>query len=131
MELKKLLDLVAQLSVLRLFPSDPGGRVAVAKQLLAMCDTWEHAQWVVKRMSDLYNEWPGPRELRAVYCSRYKPKDDYEVNSSDPRFVAEGFPRERPVPEPTLQLPNPEGQEFSRRLVEESSRQLKPMKRLK
>ena len=127
MDLKKLLDLVAQLSVLRLFPSDPGGRVAVAKQLLAMCDNWERAQWLVRRMGELFNEWPGPLEFRAVYCSRYKPKDGKEADTSDARFAEEGFPQELPATESRPQLPDPEGQEFARRTLRDAASQLKPL----
>ena len=39
----------------------------------------------------LYNEWPGPQEVRAVFCSRFKPADSIEAYSS---VYMDGIPSE-------------------------------------
>ena len=129
MDLKRLLDLVSQLSALRLFPSDPGGRVGIAKLMLAMCDCWEHAQWLVKRMLELYNEWPGPVEFRAVYCSRFKPQDGMEGYTTDPRFIEDGFPRDEPPPGPLLTAGEQQG--FSRALLTDTAAKVQGVDRRK
>jgi hypothetical protein len=32
-------------------------------------------------MPKLYKEWPGLREVRAVFCSKFKPRDGFDVDS--------------------------------------------------
>lgn len=100
------LEAVASLAALRFFPPDPPARAALADELLRMCRSEDQAAWVVRRVLRLYNEWPGPMELRAVFCSRFKPADGVEANTTDARFREDGFPPEVPLlPEPaTLRL---------------------------
>ena len=73
---------VTELSVLQYFPSDIDARAAIAKDLADICPNIHEARWLAKRMRQLFAEWPGPRELRAVYCSRNKPRDEIEAGSS-------------------------------------------------
>ena len=72
---------VDQLTILKYFPSDEGARVALGRLLMRMCDEPWKAQWLADRMIDLFSEWPGPSELRAVYCSKYNPADGIECDS--------------------------------------------------
>ena len=72
---------VGQMAVLKFFPSDELARASLIRMLMEMCRCQEEAAWLVNRMTDgsLYNEWPGPYELRAVFCSRFSPLDGKNV----------------------------------------------------
>jgi hypothetical protein len=67
---------------------------------MRMVETEEQLAWLTERALELYPRWPGIGELRALYCSRYRPKDGIEAYSE----IYERFPHEsRPeqyAPEP-------------------------------
>lgn len=73
--------IVSELSILQFFPSDKDARTAIAKDFINICPNIDEARWLSRRLRQLFNEWPGPREVRAVYCSRAKPRDGIEVGS--------------------------------------------------
>lgn len=86
---------VNKLALMAFFPGDPEVRSALVEILLEMVDTNEQLDWLVKRALKLYAKWPGVGEIRALYCSKWKPKDGIETYSS---IYVEGIPAERPVP---------------------------------
>ncbi len=91
---------IGRLALLKFFPaSDIVARAVAMTELMEMCETDEQVDWLGKRMSALYTEWPGLRELRAVFCSKFKPADGVEVDSTDPRYV-DGIPSERELSAP-------------------------------
>jgi hypothetical protein len=47
-------------------------------------------------LAALYDKWPAPHELRAVLCSKFKPKDGIEADSADQRYIEDGIPSDRP-----------------------------------
>ena len=101
MTAKKALQLVSSMSVLKFFPSEPGARAMIAQMLIRICGTEERAEWLVNRVLVLYDEWPGPMELRAVLCSKFQPADGIEADSTDKRYLDTGVPSEHPEePEP-------------------------------
>ncbi len=53
-------------------------------------------------MIHLYAEWPGVYELRACFCSKFRPADGVEARSS---VYLDGVPSERPAPDPLPALP--------------------------
>jgi hypothetical protein len=70
-----------QFTLMKFFPSDPGARAALSRLLQRMCGSFDQAQWLVDRALDLYAEWPGTTEVRALYCSHFKPADGIDANS--------------------------------------------------
>ena len=82
----------AQLALMAFFPNDPDTRIAMAEVLIEMVDTEEHLNWLVRRALQVYSRWPGIAELRALYCSRFKPRDGIETYSE---VYGEGFPPDR------------------------------------
>lgn len=78
---QQLTELVNELAALAFFPSEREARGAVAEDIADICPNLTEARWLVKRLRQLFNRWPGPRELRAVYCSRNKPRDGIEGRS--------------------------------------------------
>ena len=77
-------------------------RSAVARQLQEfVCDPEELA-WLVREAPLRYPAWPGIREIRALYCGRFSPRDGVVVASrvyedgiipgvvDPPRLIADG-----------------------------------------
>ena len=88
---------MVRISLMKFFPSsDTVARATVMLELMQMCSTDDQVEWLSKRLTALYTEWPGLRELRAVFCFKFKPFDKIEVNSADPRFI-DGIPSENPA----------------------------------
>jgi hypothetical protein len=83
---------VAKMALMAFFPGDPDIRAALVSVFMDMIDTEEQMEWLVKRALRLYARWPGVAEIRALYCSRWKPKDGIEAYSS---VYIDGIPSER------------------------------------
>ncbi|TXH41277.1 MAG: hypothetical protein E6Q97_37910 [Desulfurellales bacterium] len=64
-------------------------------------------QWLVETVVDNYNEWPGPQEVRAVFCTRYKPADGVEADLTAGRLAAKIEARALKAHEETKALPLP------------------------
>lgn len=88
-------------ATLKFFPSSAA---AIAQFIAEMAENDEQVRWLAKRMPQLYNEWPGALEMRAVFCSKFKPRDGIEAYSRDPRYL-EGIPSERERQTPALPAP--------------------------
>ncbi len=89
-----LFTIVGKLGRMAFFPSDVDSRFGIAEDMADMCDTEEQAAWLVKRMVHLFPKgWPGAGEMRAVYCSKFKPRDGVEVPSA---AFPLGIPSESP-----------------------------------
>jgi len=73
---------VSELSLIPFFPGDPHARASLVRFFLRMVSTEQQLQWLVDSALDLYSQWPGPHELRALYCSHFKPKDGLEAYSA-------------------------------------------------
>lgn len=91
--------LIADLAVVGSFPSEPEARMSLALLLCDMARYESEACWLIDRMtSGLYAKWPGPGEMRACFCARFRPRDGVERRSS---VYADGIPPERqPLPAP-------------------------------
>ena len=89
---KTALDCVRRMSALNFFPREDEAKTAIAECVMDMCNAPQEAYWLARRMLELYNEWPGPREMRAAFCSKYIPRDKHEVNST---VYGDGIPSEK------------------------------------
>lgn len=85
---------VNRLALMAFFPADPDVRAALVDIVLEMVETQEQCDWLVSRALKLYAKWPGVAELRALYCSKWKPRDGVETYSS---IYLDGIPSEHPV----------------------------------
>jgi hypothetical protein len=85
---------MARLSVLKFFPSDQTARAEIVLMACKMANTNADIVWLVNRCLELWNEWEGPREMRAVFCSKFRPADGVEAYSQLPRFN-DGIPSEK------------------------------------
>ena len=79
---------IAQFGMLRFFPADEFAKAAVMQLLERMATDAEQVNWLVRTILENYDEWPGPRELRAVYCTRFKPADGVEADLVSGRLAA-------------------------------------------
>jgi hypothetical protein len=83
-----IIQAVAKLGALTYFPSEPGARQALMELLGRMVSTPEQLDWLVRTLVDRVGTYPGPAEIRAVFCTRFRPKDGVEVWSALPGFTA-------------------------------------------
>lgn len=98
--------------MLRYFPSDAGARAGIMGVLARMVETVEGLQWLVRTMVDEVGEWQGPKELRGVYCTRFRPADGIEAWCAQGKFSAEAIEGRaalesagyRSLPPPNLRL---------------------------
>ncbi len=79
---------IASLTLLRFFPAEDIARASIMELLSRMIGTVEQLDWLVVTMIDRVGEWPGPKELRGVFCTRFKPADGIEAWCSLPGFTA-------------------------------------------
>jgi hypothetical protein len=85
---------LARLSVLKFFPADQTARTEIMLMACKMAQANADIAWLANRCLELWNEWEGPREMRAVFCSRFRPADGIEAYSQLPRF-SDGIPSEK------------------------------------
>jgi hypothetical protein len=99
------------LTAIPYFPSDEVAQTMIAEELVAMCESVEQAQWLVRRVIRIYKRWPGVQELRLVFCSKYRPLDGQPaIGISD--VYPDGIPSEKPA-SPQLALPASRSTEIS------------------
>ena len=70
---------VAELSMLKFFPGDELARAALMRALVEMANNPGELRDLSRRVLAHYDEWPGPREIRAVFCTFAKPRDGVEA----------------------------------------------------
>jgi hypothetical protein len=66
---------VSQMAVLKCFPSDAIARAMLAEMILRTVSDTERLEWLVRVAVANCDEYPGPKQIRALYCTRFKPKD--------------------------------------------------------
>jgi len=71
---------------MKFFPTDPVAQGEIARLLQRMVAKQEHLDWLVLALIDHAPEWPGPKEVRGLLCTRFKPRDGIEENTSIPGF---------------------------------------------
>lgn len=109
---KRAAESLGKLSLMKYFPSDQNAQAALVEIVCGFAYDNEKIDWLVRRALAIFNEWPGPRELRALYCSRWAPSDGQEAYST--LFPADenggGFPRDPALPPlpPALLTPGKE-----------------------
>lgn len=85
---------VTILSTMRFFPAEASARAEIGIELGLICHNEDRMGWLIRRALQLYGEWPGMRELRALYSDLWRPKDGAEAYSEKyPRNEGGGFPR--------------------------------------
>ena len=80
---KRLLEMLAELAMLKFFPANNEAvLLGLARLCVEMCNDESEVRWLVDRMTcGIYAEWPGPAEMRACYCDKFQPKDGINAYS--------------------------------------------------
>lgn len=72
---------LAALMALKYFPREPEAQVAIVSIVCRMASKLDQIDWLVESALAVYDDWPGPRELRALFCSRWRPADGIQAYS--------------------------------------------------
>jgi hypothetical protein len=75
----RVADILGGLALLKFFPSDPRAQTQLLALVCQMIESEEQAEWLVRIALNTWNEWEGPRELRALFCTKYRPRDGVEA----------------------------------------------------
>ena len=87
-------DAIDRFSLMPFFPHDDGAKKALARLLARICGNDQQLTWLVDRVIQLFRKgWPGEAEVRAVFCSKFRPADGIEVASA---IYEDGIPSENP-----------------------------------
>jgi hypothetical protein len=85
-------EYLSELTMIPFFPGDEGARAGLMRMVCAMATHEDQVRWLVDRVLQLYgSKWPGPVEIRAVFCSKYKPADGINAHSE---IYIDGIPSE-------------------------------------
>jgi hypothetical protein len=79
---KQATDAVARLTALEYFPSEAAARFEIARMFMRMVDDPKKLEWLVRTLVDRIGKYPGTREIRGVYCTRFQPFDGIEESST-------------------------------------------------
>lgn len=82
MTVDEIVPIANGMAAMKFYPGDIDARIAIAEELAYMAKNEEQIRFVVRRALGLYSEWPGIREIRALFCSRYRPADGVECGST-------------------------------------------------
>lgn len=77
-ELDEITQLVAELGSLNYFPADLDSRRGITRDIVAMAWNIEQVRWLIARMRSMYEDWPGPRVMREIFCNRFPPRDNVD-----------------------------------------------------
>jgi hypothetical protein len=96
------------LSAMPWFPKEEGARTMIADAVARLCVNSRSSFELVRRMVDMYREWPGVREMRICYCALIGvPLSGQDLHLAISEFYPDGFGPTMPPPMPARkQLPN-------------------------
>jgi hypothetical protein len=80
-DVKLAMDASNRLSCLKFYPSHPAGIAEIAATIHDLASDDRQVDWLIHTLKSRYDEWPGPKTLRAVFCERFKPADGIEAVS--------------------------------------------------
>lgn len=75
--------ILSGLQLIPFFPQSGEAFDALVRLVGNLAETEDQVTWLVDRMLlNPYRGWPGPAEVRAVFCTRFRPKDGYSIAGS-------------------------------------------------
>lgn len=108
---QEIVDAVGRLGILKFFPSGDNERKEIMRFVERLVGTTAQLNWLVGAVIDGCNEWPGPKELRGIFCTRYRPADGVEAECSVSGFTASDGERKFQERQ-SLELESPAGQKL-------------------
>jgi hypothetical protein len=110
-DVRKAAEKIAQLGMLSFFPTEQNARAGVVALVCEMAETNDQVGWLVRRCLQLWSKWEGPAELRAVFCSKFRPRDGVDCYSQLEQF-ADGIPAEIESAAPRLAITGSQAPKF-------------------
>lgn len=106
--IKNVSNLLAQLSLMKFFPSDNMAHAFLVKLVCGKGASEEQIEWVVQRALDRYSEWPGAAAFLALFDSPMMPGNMKPLSAADRLKVADGDQKlitdgSEAAPDPTLE----------------------------
>ncbi len=80
---------LAKMGMLQFWPADEGTRAQIGLFLAGMCGSRESLEWLTTQLLNRVGNWPGPLEVRGIYCSRFPPADRQNAYATIGEFSAE------------------------------------------
>jgi hypothetical protein len=103
MDPERIASVLCELRMLPFFVATPEVLAGLVRLVGQMCENEAQVRWLVSRMtSGIYQKWPGPAEMRACFCGRYRPKDGINAYST---VFPDGLPPERTTQARAIQAP--------------------------
>ena len=91
---------------LKFFPSDPDARLGIAQEIASMASNEAQVEWLVAQVAKIYTEWPGALEIRAVFCTHYRPADGAEASLGTSSAAYPALCAEEAAARPQLTAPH-------------------------
>lgn len=81
------------------FPGDESAQTMIASELRRLCNTNQELGWLVRQVMLLWKQWHGVRELRILFCSKFRPVDGVDLEGAvSVAFPETGYPPALPMP---------------------------------
>ena len=78
MNKKIIIEAVEELAAIPYFPTEPGARAAIMRQLSKFVRDEDSLHWLIDMALAHMKRWMGPAELRSLYATKYRPVDGVE-----------------------------------------------------
>ena len=76
-----------RLAALPYYPNEEYARAEISRLFLRMVESPKQLEWLITVLLDRCDRYPGIKEIRGVYCTRYKPLDGVEEYSTISGFT--------------------------------------------
>ena len=73
-------------ALLRYFPQDEISKAAIMRFVDSLVNNAKELAWLRDSMINRVGEWSGSKELRGIFCSKFRPKDGIEIDSTHADF---------------------------------------------
>lgn len=85
---KQIVNTVAEWrALLQYFPTDEVSGLIVMRLLERMVSTPEQLAWLSRAMTTEVGKWSSEKDLRGVFCSRYRPADGVSADCASGPFA--------------------------------------------
>jgi hypothetical protein len=83
---RDLEEAVSDLGMLPFFPRESAASVMML--LAKLCNNRQQLRWLIDEVVNKIGTWPGPKELRGIFCTKFDPADGVDAWSEIPGYRA-------------------------------------------
>lgn len=80
---EKAVRKISELALLKYFPRDEFAQTALVRSICERAETNQQIDWLVARVVELYDEWPGPHTVMKLFDSPMMPGNMKPLSESD------------------------------------------------